>query len=373
MSQAFLVQGNEACALGALAAGVRFFAGYPITPSTEIAEILSKELPKVGGKFIQMEDEIASIGAVCGASLGGYKAITATSGPGFSLKQELIGYATLAEIPLVVVNVQRGGPSTGQPTSPSQADVMQARWGSHGDKGVIALSPSSVQETYALTIDAVNLAERYRTPVIFLLDEVVGHMREKLIIPKTPPKIIDRRKPNPGELPYTPGPNGVPPLPAFGEGYRFHVTGLIHDETGFPTGNPEVTDKTIRRLHSKLEDNIKDILRYSEYQTDDAEFLIISYGCSARSAEKAVKLGRAQGIKLGLLRLISIWPFPTELIMSKTKNVHKVFVAEMNYGQVTAEVIKAIGREKTEGILRVDSQLITPDEILSTVTKGVYK
>ncbi len=369
MSQTMLVQGNHACALGALAAGVRFFAGYPITPSTEIAEVLAKELPKVGGKFIQMEDEIASIGAICGASLGGVKAITATSGPGFSLMQELIGYAALAEIPIVIVNVQRGGPSTGQPTSPSQSDVMQARWGSHGDRGVIALVPSSVQESYQLMIDAVNLAERFRTPVIFLMDEVVGHMREKLVIPKTPPTIINRRKPKPGELPYAPGPDGVPAPPPFGEGYHFHVTGLIHDETGFPTGSPEVTDKTIRRLHQKLENNMDEILRYDELYNTDAEYLIISYGCSARSAEEAVRMAREKGIKAGLLRLISIWPFPSDLIEEKCARVKKVFVAEMNYGQVTGEVTKVLGRSKVQSILRVDTQMITPRQILEAITR----
>ena len=254
-AKARLMQGNEACAEGAIAAGVNFFAGYPITPSTEIAETMAKLLPRHGGKFVQMEDEIGSMGAILGASLAGSKVMDATSGPGFSLKQELIGYAACAEIPCVLVNVQRVGPSTGQPTAPSQADVMQARWGTHGDHPIIALAPWSVRETYDVTVMAVNYAERFRTPVILLMDEVVGHLREKVVLPESV-DVYPRRKPKctraEGYQPYTPDEDLVPNVADFGQGYHIHVTGLLHDETGFPVGSPKITEDSIRRLHEKI-------------------------------------------------------------------------------------------------------------------------
>jgi len=308
-----LLQGNEACVEGALAAGMRFFAGYPITPSTEIAEISSQRLPLIGGKFIQMEDELASMAAIIGASLTGLKSMTATSGPGFSLMQENIGYAAITETPCVIVNVQRGGPSTGLPTSPAQGDVMQAKWGTHGDHPVVALTPNSVQETYEYTVKAFNIAEKYRTPVILLMDETVGHMREKMII-KDPSEIevINRKKPNCKPIEYIafkPDKDMVPPMAAFGEGYRYHVTGLVHDETGFPTNNNEVAENLIRRLVEKIEKNIEDFSYYEEYRLEDAEVVIVAYGGVSRSAKYAVDELRKKNIKAGMFRPITIWPF----------------------------------------------------------------
>jgi len=295
MSKARLMQGNEACAEGAIAAGVNFFAGYPITPSTEIAETMAKLLPQHGGKFVQMEDEIASMGAILGASLAGAKAMDATSGPGFSLKQELIGFAACAEIPCVLVDVQRVGPSTGQPTSPSQGDVMQARWGTHGDHPMIALSPWSVRETYDMTVEAVNLSERFRTPVILLMDEVVGHLREKVELPENV-EVYPRRQPKctraEGYEPYTPDEDLVPNVADFGKGYHIHVTGLIHDETGFPSGSPRVTADSIRRLHEKIMRVSDEIIRTESYFMDDAEYAVVAYGGAARTAYEAVAKAR---------------------------------------------------------------------------------
>ena len=281
MSKARLMQGNEACAEGAIAAGVNFFAGYPITPSTEIAETMARLLPKHGGKFVQMEDEIASMGAILGASLAGSKVMDATSGPGFSLKQELIGYAACAEIPCVLVDVQRVGPSTGQPTSPSQGDVMQARWGTHGDHPIIALAPWSVRETYDATVMAVNYAERFRTPVILLMDEVIGHLREKVELPDHV-DVYPRRKPKKtraeGYEPFAPDEDLVPNVADFGQGYRIHVTGLIHDDTGFPSGSPEVTESSIRRLHEKIARAGEEIIHTECSFMDDAEYAVVAFG-----------------------------------------------------------------------------------------------
>jgi len=286
-----LLQGNEACVEGAFAAGIDFYAGYPITPSTEIAELLAEGLPKRGGAFIQMEDEIASMAAVIGASLTGAKSMTATSGPGFSLKQENLGYAMYTEVPCVVVNVQRGGPSTGLPTSPAQGDVMQARWGTHGDHPVIALCPSSVQETFWLTVRAFNLAEKYRTAVILLMDEVVGHMRERIEIPETVEGLITRKQPKVGReayRPYQADADLIPPMASFGTGYRYHVTGLAHDETGFPTSDTEQAGILIDRLHQKIEQNLDDIVQIETLMMEDAEIAVVAYGCTARSAARAV-------------------------------------------------------------------------------------
>ncbi|MDI3534582.1 MAG: 2-oxoglutarate/2-oxoacid ferredoxin oxidoreductase subunit alpha [Thermosediminibacterales bacterium] len=367
-----LMQGNEACAKGALAAGVRFFAGYPITPSSEIAEILSEELPKVGGRFIQMEDEIASMAAVIGASLTGSKAMTATSGPGMSLKSENLGYASMAEVPCVIVDVQRVGPSTGGPTAPSQGDIMQARWGTHGDHPIIALAPNSVKETYEVTIKAFNLSERFRTPVILLLDEVIGHMREKVVLPDQESiEIINRKKPTvpPEEyFPYEPDEDGVPKMASYGEGYRFHVTGLTHDKTGFPNLSPGNTDYVIRRLHEKIEKNIDEILMVEEYFMDDAELAVFAYGSPSRSSLSAVRKAREEGIKVGLIRPITIWPFPAETVKKAAQKVSKIIVPEMNLGQLLGEVERyAKSDAEVIGLNRVDGELITPQEVVDKI------
>lgn len=372
MAKAVLMQGNHACAEGAIAAGARFFAGYPITPSTEVAELLAKRLPQVGGTFIQMEDEIAGMAAVIGGSLAGAKSLTATSGPGFSLKQELIGYASMAEIPCVIVNVQRTGPSTGQPTSPAQGDIMQTRWGSHGDRGVIAISPASVPECFHLTVEAFNLAETYRTPVVLLLDEIIGHMREKITIPDVSELTVkNRKKPllPPAEfLPFKPDADGVPAMPAFGDGYRFHTTGLIHDYTGFPTGSNSVTQEVIDRLHTKITTHADDIVKFEEINMSDAEVAIVAFGGTARSAYAAVASARAQGIRVGLFRPITIWPAPEKQLVALASKVKRIIVAEMNHGQYINEVRCIIGG-KTEvvSLAKWNNDPITPDEMLDAI------
>lgn len=368
-----LLSGNETVCLGALAAGARFFGGYPITPSSEIAEMMSRELPKVEGKFIQMEDEIASMGVIIGASLAGLKSFTATSGPGFSLMQENLGYAAITEIPCVIVNVQRGGPSTGLPTKSSQGDMMQARWGTHGDHPIIALVPSSVLETYYLTIRSFNMAEKYRTPVILLIDEIIGHMREKVEIPEKPDiEIFDRKKPDvPPEwyFPYDDRKGDVPPLANFGEGYRFNVTGLTHDKAGFPTLRLDEITALYKRMERKIEKNRKDIIQIEEIRTTDADVVILAYGSVARSAKAAVRIGRERGIKIGLLRPITIWPFPREAVSKIVEKVKHIIVAEMNEGQIYGEVLKYNnGKVKIDSLTRVDSELITPMQILDKVT-----
>lgn len=368
-----LMQGNEACVEGAIAAGMRFYAGYPITPSTEIAEVSAQKLPRIGGKFIQMEDEIAGIAAAIGASLAGLKSMTATSGPGFSLKQENIGYAALAEIPIVIVDVQRGGPSTGLPTAPSQGDIMQAKWGTHGDHPVIALSPSSVKETFDLTIRCFNLAEKYRTPVFLMLDEVVGHMREKIEIPDASEiEVIDRLKPAPGDKNYLPYKveegQIVPAMAAYGDGFRFHVTGLMHDESGFPSNSSEVAHHLMTRLMKKVEDHLDDIITYEENNIEDAEILLLSYGGTARSAKSAMKKAREKGLKVGLFRPITIWPFPEKRVKEIAKNVKAIIVAEMNYGQLVLEVERVVkGATEVYHVGKINGEVITPDEILSKV------
>lgn len=367
MSKARLMQGNEAVAEGALAAGVLFYAGYPITPSTEVAEIMAERLPLIGGTFIQMEDEIGSMAAIIGASLTGLKTLTATSGPGFSLKQENLGYAISTEVPCVVVNVQRGGPSTGLPTSPAQADVMQARWGTHGDHPIIALTPSSVQECYELTIKAFNMAEEFRIPVILLMDEVIGHLREKVVLPKEL-TIIDRKRPTlpPGEyIPYENNESMIPAMADFGEGYRYHVTGLTHNEKGLPTGNPEVTKKFLQRLTQKLNPYLDRIQLVEEVQLDDAELIVVAYGCSARSVLAAIHIARSEGLKVGLFRPITIWPFPQKQL-EKYAN-RKYIVVEMNSGQLVGEVERIFGYKAVERLNRFDGQLITPKEVLDRI------
>ena len=369
MSKARLMQGNEACAEGAIAAGVRFFAGYPITPSTEVAETMAKLLPRVGGKFVQMEDEIASMGAILGASLAGMKAMDATSGPGFSLKQELIGYAACAEIPCVLVDVQRVGPSTGQPTAPSQGDVMQARWGTHGDHPMIALAPWSVRETYDATVMAVNYAERFRTPVILLMDEIVGHLREKVELPEPADlDIYPRRQPKKtraeGYEPYAPDEDLVPNVADFGKGYHIHVTGLIHDDTAFPVGSPTITEQSIRRLHEKIDRAGEEIIHTECSFMDDAEYAVVAFGGTARTAYEAVRAARARGEKVGLVRLITIWPFADKVIASLAQKVKGILVAEMNYGQVVGEVRRAAaGACPVELCGKYNMQAFEPQEI----------
>lgn len=367
-----LVQGNEACVEGALVAGMRFFAGYPITPSTEIAEISSQKLPKLGGKFIQMEDELASMAAIIGGSLAGLKSMTATSGPGFSLMQENIGYAAITEIPCVIVNVQRGGPSTGLPTSPAQGDVMQAKWGTHGDHPAVALTPNSVQETYEYTVKAFNIAEKYRTPVILLMDETVGHMREKMVFRDVSEiEIINRKKPTckPEDYDaYRPDEDMIPPMASFGEGYRYHVTGLTHDETGFPTNSNEISEKLIRRIVDKVEKNIDDFSYYEEYKLEDAEVVIIAYGGVSRSAKSAVDKLRKNNIKAGLFRPITIWPFLEKQMNKVSLNAKEIYVAEMNLGQYFLEVDRVASKNCTVNkINKINGELITPDEIVRAI------
>jgi len=363
-----LMQGNEACLQGALDAGVRFFAGYPITPSTEIAEGMAQKLPAVGGKFLQMEDEIASMAAIIGGSLAGLKSMTATSGPGFSLMQENIGYACMTEVPCVIVNVQRGGPSTGMPTAPAQADLMQSRWGTHGDHPAIVLSPWSAQETYTLTVKAVNLAERFRTPVILLLDEIIAHLREGVRMPD-PRKLVLTERPRPlnrenyrpfgGEL------DEIPPVADFGMGYKCNVTGLIHDDVGHPTGNPVIADRLIRRLVGKIQAHKDEIIGFEELHTEDAEVVMVAYGASARSSLRALKLARAEGVKVGMIRLTTIWPFPEDPIRQAAEKGIPMLVPEMNLGQLVLEVERiAAGKSRVKHLGRVDGELFTPTEIL---------
>jgi len=368
--------GNEAVVEGALLAGCSFFGGYPITPSSEIMEIMAARLPKIeDGVFIQLEDEIASMGAIIGGSLAGRKAMTATSGPGFSLMQENLGYAIMAEAPLVLVNVMRGGPSTGLPTCPAQGDVQQARWGTHGDHPIIVLSASNVQECLDMTITAFNMAEKYRTPVILLLDEVTAHTREKIELPNEGEyEVFSRTVPSmPPEWykPYEETVRGVPPMPAIGSGYRFHVTGLTHDRNGFPTQRPEEVVELMDRIHRKIDQFFYDIQLVEEIQTDDAEVVVIAYGSVARSAELAVQQARENGVKAGLLKLKTLFPYPrrhTEKVLAKAKTL---VVPEMNMGQMSREVKRVnMGQAAVRTINRVDGQIVTPAEILKVIMQG---
>ncbi|OGC38750.1 2-oxoglutarate synthase subunit alpha [candidate division WOR-3 bacterium RBG_13_43_14] len=362
-----LMSGNEACAEAALIAGMRFFAGYPITPSTEIAEILSRRLPKVKGVFIQMEDEIASMASVIGASLAGVKSMTATSGPGFSLMQENIGFAIMAEIPCVVVNVQRGGPSTGLPTNPAQGDVMQARWGTHGDHPAIVVAPGTVNQVFEWTIKAFNLSEYYRIPVIMLLDEIVSHINEKVILPDPSSLAIINRKHTtkmPGEyIPYQNNANMVPEFIEFGLGYHYHVTGLSHDESGFPTNTPGIVNKLIRRLNDKIEKHRHQIIKLKTEFVDDADTFIIAYGSTARSAHFVARMNRAKGIKIGFIQPLVLWPFPGKEIADIVKNAKSIIVPEMNLGQLSHEIECACARPVIS-VNRVDGNMITPEDIL---------
>lgn len=367
-----LIQGNEAVAEGALRAGCRFFGGYPITPATEISEVMSVKLPQVGGTYIQMEDEIASLGAVIGASLAGVKSMTATSGPGFSLMQENLGYAVMAEVPVVVVNVMRGGPSTGLPTCPAQGDVMQARWGTHGDHPVIVLSASTVRECYDVTIKAFNYSERFRIPVILLIDEVVGHMREKVVIDEDEEvEIINRTTPAvPPEwyLPYEDTPLGVPAMASFGTGYRYNITGLTHDIRGFPTARHDEIGPFNQRLFRKVSQHLKEISLTDHFLTEDAEIVVIAYGSVARSAKRAVIEAREQGIPAGLLKLTTLWPFVRDEIERMLPTVRVFIVPEMNMGQMSREV-KRVNRgvARVMTINKVDGTIIMPHEILQKI------
>ncbi len=367
--QVKFLQGNEACVEGALMAGMRFYSGYPITPSTEIAELSAVRLPKLGGKFIQMEDEIAGIAAAIGASLTGLKSMTATSGPGFSLKQENIGYAALTEIPLVIVNVQRGGPSTGLPTAPGQGDVMQAMWGTHGDHPVICLTPDSVKETFDLTVRAFNLAEKYRTPVILLTDEITGHMREKIEIPdQSEIEVYNRKKPEKNEdykaYKVYDG-DIVPKMANFGEGFRYHVTGLMHDETGFPSNSTKNAGILMDRLMAKITDHLDDLVDYEEIEIEDAEYVIVAYGGNARTAKSAVKKLRAEGIKVGLFRPITLWPFAEARMNEISKNVKDILVTELNYGQLKLEVERVVrGNCPVRFFGKANGEILIPEELI---------
>ncbi|MBX5321241.1 MAG: 2-oxoacid:acceptor oxidoreductase subunit alpha [Candidatus Bathyarchaeota archaeon] len=368
------MSGDIACAEGAIAAGCRFFAGYPITPATEIAEHIAARMPKIGGVYVQMEDEIASIAAVIGASYAGLKAMTATSGPGFSLMQENIGLAAMTEAPCVIVDVMRGGPSTGQPTLPGQQDVMQAKWGSHGDYEIIALAPSSVQEMFDLTIEAFNLAETYRVPTMVMADEVVAHMWEKLVIPPAEEiKIVNRKRPNtPPEqyLPFMPEDDLVPPMACFGEGYRFHATGLTHDEHGYPqTQSSEAQTKLVQRLCDKIRKNADKIVRFEETMVEDAEILVVAYGIVARAALSAVRKARENGIKAGLLRLVTLWPFPEKHIAKAAEGAKAIIVPEMNCGQMVREVERTAKETSVFHLSKLGEEPPTPMEIFEALRR----
>lgn len=372
----YFLSGDEACAEGAISAGCRFFAGYPITPATEIAERMSERLPEVGGTYIQMEDELASMAAILGASWGGVKAMTATSGPGFSLMMENIGFGIASETPCVVVDMQRAGPSTGLPTLTGQGDMMQARWGSHGCYGIIALSPDSPQELFDLTIKAFNLSEKYRLPVLIMSEAATGHMYEKVVIP--PPdeiKLIPRRKPSvpPEEyLPFKPDSDLVPPMANAGENYRFHVTGLTHDERGYPASSTEAQDTLIRRLVDKIEKNKHEIIELEEDGIDDAEVVVCTYGITARVSLIAIRQAREAGLKVGFLRLVTVWPFPEDRIRELATRIKAFVVPEINYGQIVLEVERcAAGAAKAILVPHMGGRVHDPELIFNTIKQAV--
>jgi 2-oxoglutarate ferredoxin oxidoreductase subunit alpha len=368
-SEIRFLQGNEVCASAALYAGLDFFAGYPITPSTEIAELLSLMLPQQGGRFIQMEDELSSLCAVIGASLTGKKCMTATSGPGFSLMQEALGFAVMTEIPCVIVNVQRGGPSTGLPTRASQGDVMQSRWGTHGDHAIIALTASNHQDIFAMTVEAFNLAEIYRTPVLLLLDEVTAHMRESLLVPapgelELVERLITSVPADTDYHPYFPREDGRLPMSDFGGVHRYNVTGLVHDMWGFPSNNPQVANDLLHHLVDKIEDKTTEIVRFKESYLEDAETILISYGSSARSARHTMDNLRSLGERVGMIELQTLWPFPYTQIRELCRRAKYIVVAEMNMGQVMKEVQCALeGAGQVFLANRVDGNMITPTDI----------
>ena len=367
-------QGNEACAEAALATGCRFFAGYPITPASEIAEYLSKKLPQVGGIAIQMEDELASIGAVVGASWTGNKAMTATSGPGFDLMQETIGWAFMTETPCVIVDVQRAGPSTGQATKCGQGDVMQSRWGTHGDYSAVALSPNSVQEMFELTIKAFNLAEKYRTPVILLADEIVAHMRERIILPSPENiEIINRRKPKPNEKAFF-GLEEIPPMPFVGEGFNIAITGSTHNEYGIRfTADPTVHKQLVERLNNKIQNHAEEIADVETYNTDDCQIGIVSFGCTSRAIYEAAEIVEAKGIKVGYVRLKTIWPFPEKAVKQLAKTAKKIIVPEMNLRQIFYEVQRvANGLAEVIPLNKIGGgELITPEELFEKIQGSI--
>lgn len=368
------INGDEACAEGALAAGCKFFGGYPITPATEVAEQMSLRLPHVGGTYIQMEDEIAAMTSILGAAWTGVKTMTATSGPGFSLMMETMGLAIVTETPCVVVNVQRAGPSTGLPTQGSQSDMMQAKWGSHGDYEIIAIAPSSPQEMFDLTITAFNLSEKYRTPVLIMSDEIVGHMSEKVVIPEAKTiKTLSRPKPSgkkTGFKPYRPGPNGVSPMPSIGEGYKVHVTGLTHDEKGYPVMSVDTQREMIYRLLAKIRNNIDDIILTEGYFLEDADYVIVSYGVSARTSYTAVDMARSMGIKAGLLRLITVWPFPENIIRNLSKRVKGFVTVEINMGQISREVERCAGLVPAFGVGHPGGAIIPPEDVIKMLKEA---
>lgn len=378
MSRILLLQGNQAVVEGAIAAGVKFYGGYPITPSTEIAEQLALRLPQVGGKFMQTEDEIAGLGTVIGASMAGQKAMTATSGSGFSLKQEMLGLACCAEIPCVIVNVQRVGPATGQPTSPAQGEVMQTRWGTHGDHWLITISPSSVPECFELTLRAVALSEKYRCPVILLMDEIIGHMREKIELPDNYDEIPQAERKQPTCAPEDYLAYGceegskVPAMAAFGSGYRWHVTGLIHDETGFPKGTGAATKSAQDRLRTKLEDNLDDIVQVENYRMEDAEFAVVAFGGAARTAYEAIDMARAEGLKVGFVRPVTIWPFAEKQMKELAGKVKGILVHELNCGQYVLEVERAVaGKVPVSLYAKYDNESATPAQLLAEIKKAM--
>jgi 2-oxoglutarate ferredoxin oxidoreductase subunit alpha len=373
----YFMNGDEACCEGAIAVGCRFFAGYPITPATEVAERMSDRLPEVGGIFIQMEDELASMAAILGASWGGMKAMTSTSGPGFSLMMENISLGLCTETPCVVCDVQRAGPSTGLPTLVAQADMMQARWGAHGHYEIIAISPSSPQEMFDFTIWAFNLSEQYRLPVIILADEVVGHMNERVVIPPADKiQVINRKKPAvpPGKyLPYCPDSDGVAPMATLGEGYHMHVTGLTHDQRGYPVMTDVAQEEMIQRLVQKVRKNADRIIRYDTYLLEDAEVAVVAYGISVRSAKRAVAEAREKGIRAGLVKLNTIWPFPEKMIRDLAKKVHTLIMPEINYGQMVLELERcACGSCPVVLVPHAGGAIIQPDRIL-TALQGAMK
>ncbi len=370
------INGDQACCEGALAVGCRFFAGYPITPATEIAESMSKRLPELGGIYIQMEDEIASMAAILGASWGGVKSMTSTSGPGFSLMMENIGLGICTETPCVVCNVQRGGPSTGLPTLVAQGDMMQARWGSHGHYEIIALSPASPQEMFDFTVRAFNLSEQFRLPVIILADEVIGHMNERVIIPREDEiEIINRKKPEVSRdeyFPYKPDADGVAPMAICGDGYRIHITGLTHDERGYPAMDAKGQEQMVSRLVNKIRNNRDKIIKTKNLFIDDAEVVIVAYGISARSAMQAVRNARNEGIKAGMIKLETVWPFPEDLIRSLASQIKAFVVPEINGGQMVLEVERSTcGDCPVTLVSNYGGAIIHPSLILSSIHKAI--
>jgi 2-oxoglutarate ferredoxin oxidoreductase subunit alpha len=369
------IDGDHACCEGALAAGARFAAGYPITPSTEIVERFAARVPMVGGSFIQMEDELAASITLQGAVWGGAKAFTVTSGPGFSLMMEHIGYAAMTETPCVFVDVQRGGPSTGLPTLPAQADMMQARWGSHGDYEIIALCPNSPQECFDLTIKAFNFAEQFRVPVMFMMDEVVGHMTEKVVIPPADQiEVVPRkhtRKSVEEYLPYSTNGDLVPEMAHAGEGYKFHVTGLTHDERGYPNMTPKTQDALVRRLQNKIREAADRIALFEEEGVEDADVIVVSYGITSRVAQRAIELARARGLKVGKFRMITVWPFPETRIRELARKAKAFVVPELNLGQMVREVDRAAGGQaKTYLVPHAGGSVHHPEDILKAIVEA---